>query len=191
MKPHKKARSLTAALIIYGSLVGGANAAVMLSIDTLTTSTITFTLSGTIDSATAAPLDPGAFILTPYSSDLGINGWITNATSTSSTISIGGNSATTVSWASPGEATGYSLYFYYDASTRPTAGSTVSGSATFTGDFDLTGISASDFELYLGLQSNQTVGPSDLIATAIPEPSSALLFGVGALSLVTFRRRNR
>jgi len=74
MKPHKKARSLTAALIIYGSLVGGANAAVMLSIDTLTTSTFTFTLSGTIDSATAAPLDPGAFILTPYSPDLGING---------------------------------------------------------------------------------------------------------------------
>ena len=191
MKPHKKARSLTAAIIIYGSLVGGANAAVMLSIDTLTTSTFTFTLSGTIDSATAAPLDPGAFILTPYSPDLGINGWITNATSTSSTISIGGISATTVNWASDGVATGYSLYFYDDASTRPTAGTIVSGSATFTGLFDLTGISASDFKLYLGLQSNQTVGPSELIATAIPEPSSALLFGVGALGLVTFRRRNK
>jgi hypothetical protein len=87
--------------------------------------------------------------------------------------------------------TGYSLYFYDDFSVRPGAETIVSGSATFTGSFNLTGISASDFELYLGLQSPQMVGPSELIATAIPEPSSALLFGVGALGLVTFRRRNR
>ena len=191
MKPYRKARSLTTALIIFGSLVGGANAAVMLSIDTLNTSTFTFTLSGIIDSATVAPLDPGAFFVTPYSPDLGIDGWIQNASVASSTILIGGNSATTVNWASPGVATGYSLYFYNNASARPVDGAIVSGSATFTGLFDLTGISASDFKLYLGLQSNQTVGPSELIATTIPEPSSALLFGVGALRLVTFRRRSR
>ena len=163
----------------------------MLSIDTLNTSTITFILSGTIDSAPAAPLDPGAFFLTPYSPDLGIDGWIQNASVTASTISIGGNNATTINWASGGAATGYSLYFYDDSSTRPTAGSTVSGSATFTGSFDLTGISASDFELYLGLQSPQTVSPSELIAAVVPEPSSTLLLGIGALSLVTFRRKTR
>jgi hypothetical protein len=189
----KSLSTLAATLITFGSLAGGADAAITVTITDDGTN-LTMTATGTYDLSQVSPqlqtnLGVNAAIAPPFG---GIYGWETTYPSkafaglaysgmlTGTDFKFGADIVTTTN----------PFYFINDlivfSNSAPLIGS-VNESATF-----LNTTLAS-----LGMVSGESVtatwagGSATIQVGAIPEPSSALLLGLGALGLAGLRSRKR
>lgn len=181
----KSVRSLSAALITIGSLAGGANAAVVANVNVLSSSTIDVTLSGLLSGPVATSFSDVLVI------DFGTSNYVsnTNPNLISGSYNVGSvfgslfNNENTIADSmlvilgpSPfaiGDLISVSVLFSY-----PTP-HLVSVGQSFNVYWGTSGTGAG-----ATLQSAGVTG-----ATAVPEPSSALLVCLGALGLVASRRR--
>ncbi|MFK7849628.1 MAG: PEP-CTERM sorting domain-containing protein [Akkermansiaceae bacterium] len=164
----------------------------MLTVDTYNSGTVTFSISGTLDSP-ATGLQSGNFFFAP-TVDL-TTAWYSGSLSlTSSSLNLGGDTTMTeLAAVNNGSSTGYSVFFYRAGLNESLPASmSVSGSVTFTGVIDDVNFSASDFNLYNGLVSSRqaNVLVASAIPSAIPEPSSVILLSLGALGFAARRRIN-
>ncbi|MGC4016606.1 MAG: PEP-CTERM sorting domain-containing protein [Luteolibacter sp.] len=182
MKRHHPFLLCAVALLSYG-FIPSAKGALTLTIDTFTSTTLTFTVAGTLDAATWGAEYPGAFFITA-DQFASTNFYTGNAIKVSSTLKINGDLATTVMMPEASIATGYSAIFYIDPTTPLAAGTTISGTATFSGDFT----SQPTLSLWSGLEAFKNLSRLEAVGTPVPEPSSLLLGAVGALC---FLRRKR
>ena len=196
MKPKLKSLStLAATLITFGSLVGGADAAITITITDDGTN-LTMSATGTYDfSAASIPTNQNHALGTESACapSIGVYGWETGAGSNTFAISSSGSLTATDS-KFPADSATTTNPFFIDLnngiivfkSSAPLTGS-VNESATF-----LNTTLAS-----MGMVSGESMtvswtGDSVTIQTsAIPEPSSALLLGLGASGLAGLRRRKR
>lgn len=185
--------TLAATLITFGALVGGANAAIVMTItddgtDLTMTATGSYDFSAVGDNGTDKVFGVNAGV-TPT---LGGYGWETTANTLSLTVSYSG-SLTGSSNAFPATSVTTTNPFYFD-----TGGSVIrfAAGAPLTGTVNETAIFAGVTLASLGMVAGESVsvtwtGDSATIQTTtpVPEPSSSLLFGLGALGLVVRRRR--
>lgn len=211
MKPYKKACSLTTAIMTIGSLVGGANAATIFtdrtawvtalggaaqtsddfSADIADGATITFA-SGVQSMATGEGTSGG-----------GINrvdggDWDTRIRNAS-----GLSGYSSVTWEFPSNISAFGVDFSSISSSR---GIHVSGDFDGSGNQDINLFthqgSSNGFLGVIGTSSfnsitlsasgtgdNDFFGADDLSFVAVPEPSSAILLGLGATSILIRRRR--
>ena len=176
-------RTLAATLITFGSLAGGANAAVLLTVDTTDPSAVVITATAGLASQTGSSGSTG----------FDLRGFYTGTPAESF------SAATFSSLVTPENGTTFDNYFnssttlnifLFSAGPEFTAGNIAfSGSATF----DLSAHAA--FLPAAGASGNITFY---LVSTpifgewqvsAIPEPSSAFLLGLGVLGVAVRRRR--
>ncbi|MDA8968488.1 PEP-CTERM sorting domain-containing protein [bacterium] len=198
MKPHRKACSLTAAIITLGSLVGGANAALIFSVEEsgAGVKTVLTGISFTTVGLTSVGSDSGSGTSTFIAAD---QPWVgfTGSTDVPETYDQ--------AWTIP-------PFTFFDGSGSSATNATMLSLANpfiaIWGAGELRGSSSnplpSDFvatAFYdgrtiddLGIDTTpQTIvlanGQELRLFQAVPEPSSALLFGLGALGMLARRKR--
>lgn len=194
MKHTSKFCSLAATLFTFGHLTVGANAALQLLVEEYTTDAVTLTLSGTFD-ADSLGSSPGYLaVKNDWSNNVGTSTEWALGTPTVDfrTVQIGG--VTPSFSANFAGLTNYSdsVHWFISSSVPFTAGTAVSGSIRLTGAgmFDPSDIAT--LELVSGFNPTTTQDWVRLEASAvssIPEPTSALLFGLAALGFSVRRRR--
>lgn len=150
MNRRHPVRILVAILITTGLLVGLAKGEITLTVDEFNSSTVTFSISGTLDSP-ATGTHSGVFHFAPEA-DLSIQWYSGNLRLVASSLNLGGAIPTGgVHASSEHSRRGYSIHFYRgDVEEVLPAGMPVSGSVTFTGAIDDVGFSAEVFDLYNG-----------------------------------------
>lgn len=185
-------RCLTAALITFGSLVGGANGAVLPTLEGMNLSTSWVDLESTAGELPVSPfgtsdIDGADRIGIYVEFDNGLTGSATysGVSGVWNTSNFAGISADTATgfFTSAGD-----LHFLHNqGASLPLAW--VGFSMAYSNNFDL------DFNENNGsnFRASTTGWTSATFATysstAIPEPSSALLFGLGALAIAVRRKR--
>lgn len=188
----KSVRALAATFITLGSLAVGANAAVAISNVNITSTTFSVSFSGTLPAN--SPSSYPSIILAVNPDQLETPGFTIGLDFTNSvTQSFSG--IQTANSARLGSAF-YGDYLILLFDSDLVANSTFSGvySASFNSAvFDPSAVESLKF--YWGAGGNfnnpaDTVGGTFLGAASVPEPSSALLIGLGALGLAARRRRN-
>ena len=170
-----------------------ASGALLLTVDEFSSSAVQITISGTMEADTSvAPINPGIFFVAP-DPDLTIQWYTGDLTKTTDTLLIGGNNYFGPDAKNNGTNTGYSIAFLGGDSidTVVTAGTSITGTVRFTGVIDNVNFSASDLELFVGQVGARQASPiKSPIVASVPEPSTTLLSGVGALALTLRRRRS-
>jgi hypothetical protein len=183
MKLTNKVATLAATLITIGSLVGEANAALTLNIDTATER---YWLTGSSTGQFGAFFENATWVIGSNSSrtDVGLVGDLTGIATTINSVSI-------ISGGIGASGSG----FTFNIKANSTDMTTITGSGE---DFaiDYSGVAQAfkdNFEsgLLTGFSNSETEGSTfgTLNIVAVPEPSAALLLGVGVLGFVTRRRR--
>ena len=198
MKPTlKTARSLAAALITFGSLAGGANAPLTITNFDLQSTNISFNISGTIEGPAPSSGREWLFFV-----DANGNGdyddtslQTLQTTIISQNISVNG-STTVVSnfWIENGGTR--EDRFTLNNSSEWNVGDVLSGSfsASWSSPIDTAPLT-NGMELrwgrgqQSGFAATAFEGTLQGTTTAVPEPSSALLLGLGALGMVSRRKR--
>ena len=186
-------------LIFAGALMeillfaGEASAAISVSNFQITTTTVSFNISGTLSGplplqsartlffVNTVPASPG-FVLTPFVSSSSSQIWTGSQILDSSYPLFTG---------SPSFSTGD--YFGMAFASNLSVGEIVSGSvfATFaSGTFDPTAVSAIELVWGTSGDGSSFSGGSSQTTFAVPEPSSSMLFGLFGLGLATRRRRS-
>ena len=180
---HTKVATLTATLIAFGSLAGGANAALTLSINTANQ---TFYLTGT-DDVVANRL---GFVA--YQFAHGSTSTFTDLTGNASTVTISlGSFDGNEVWLNFSGDSNWDLAF---STTNDDRAFTITGGGAVNAvSYAGLGDSIVPFEASIGVASGvypagTSQDPINVVA-AVPEPSSALLLGIGALGFVTRRKR--
>jgi hypothetical protein len=188
----KSVRTLAAALITLGSLASEAYAEVNISNLIIADDTISISVSGTL----AGPVpssDTRILYLVPDSLD---NGWITSGDfvtfgSSTGTITTGIQSGNSIRMIDDSPEADFADIVLSPSGT-PSIGASVSGTITTTfsnGSINEGLARSSVWSLYWGrIASDPRGGTLQASATAIPEPSSALTLGIGALGFLAFRR---
>ena len=178
---HPKLPVLAAFAVIALSCIPVAEGALSLNIDTFNSTTLTFTVSGTLDAPTAGAGYAGVLAVSP--DEFGSTAYFNTSPIPSGLINIAGtNVSVSVDVNTP--FAGYAITFHNGAYDSLPAGTAVSGTVTLTGNF-------TDFPtLYLWSGFDGMKNMNRIEATgAIPEPSAILLGGVGALALIRRRKR--
>lgn len=182
-------RTLAATIITIGSLAGGANAAVSATVTLNSSTEIEVTLSGTF----------GAPEATSYSSDLLIDFGTDIFTSGIHPISRDGifsveetqGEETRGSLFNNSNTVAYSMQVIHSPHASFSVGDHVSGTVVFSYSVNHLLNDGQPFDLYWGT-SKTGAGmslQSSGIVNAVPEPSSALLLGIGAFGFAMRRRR--
>ena len=185
MNTKRKLAALAGTLITFGSLAGGANAAVIISNYDMSVNSVSFSIAGELPS-TVPPGSP--FGLAFYNPDIFSSpGFVLgpNFLMASSSSFIGSQSLDLVQIgrASSGD------YFFILFDSDLAAEEAINGdfSASWSSDvFDPAAINSINVEWGLG---NSGIGSSvQLGSVSVPEPSSALLGGAGVFLLLVSRR---
>lgn len=187
----KSVRALAATLITFGSLAGGANAAVTISNVNITNTTFSVSFSGTLPAN--SPSSTAGSILVVNPDQFENPGFVIGPTFTDSITQLFSGSQT-ASFARIGNAS-FGDYILLRFNSNLVANSTFSG--VYSASFDSTVFDPSAVEslqFYWGGGGNTsipswTVGGTFLGAASVPEPTSALLLGFAALGIVASRRR--
>lgn len=188
--------TLATTLITFGSLAGGANGAITVTYEQVG-GDVVLNYSGTFD---IDGFSPGGFTVSSISSSgsddrfRNFQGEFSRILSAGTIAQVAGGSngfftndfVTIPASATSGDTFAIEIEngFVY-APSGYTAGQNISGSATFSGQ-TIAGLGLVDSSFDIG--AGGTVSFSS--ASAIPEPSSAFLLGVGALGFVSRRKRN-
>jgi hypothetical protein len=163
--------------------VPAAKGALSLTIDVFNSTTLTFTVSGTFDAPTAGFTYPGVIAVSP--DEFGATAYFTgDPVRTATTLQIAGSAASQVILGNNTPFAGYAVAFYTDPFTPIPAGTAISGSATFTGNFT----SFPTMYLWSGFDNSRDMNRLEATGQVVPEPSSMLLGAIGALALVRRRR---
>ncbi len=192
---HTKVANLAAALITFISLAGGANAAILLTItddgtDLTMTATGSYDFTAVGDNGTDQALGANAGVLPTTSG--GLYGWEVTEATISFTVSYSG-ALTGTSNVFPADSITTTNPFFFDSSRsviRFTEGTPLLGTVNETAVFNSITLAS------LGMVAGESVsvtwaGDSATIQTvaSVPEPSSAILLGLGALGVAVHRRR--
>ena len=193
----RKVRSLTAAMLTFGSLVGGANGAIVLSdaggfAQVTFTAPITFEATGSVTGGTFDPRFFGLIAEDYFTSDTAA--FTGNPTSGGITTS---NSASTIAPVISTNAPTLNLYdrndliISFDVFSDINVGDFITFEASsFVSNISfssLPGTTNSPVSLTMVNNFNQAISASQTVA--IPEPSSTILVGIGAVALAGLRRR--
>ena len=189
MKTTSKVRTLAATIITIGSLAGGANAAVSATVTLNSSTEIEVTLSGTFDApaATSFPnevlIDFGTDIFTsgihPISRDGIFSVEETEGEETRGSLFNNFNTAA------------FSMQAVHSPHADFSVGDHISGTVVFSYSVYHQLNDGQPFDLYWGTSKTRAGASlqSSGIVNAVPEPSSALLLGLGALGFAMRRRR--
>ncbi|MGJ8672100.1 PEP-CTERM sorting domain-containing protein [Rubritalea sp.] len=185
MKTTKKVATLAATLITIGSLVGGANAAMTMTINEVGNDLV-FSYSGTLDSWTSDSPSSGTFVQSTPSNFYSLTGDHDDYITSGIVLDSGNWTSTSLSGGvKSGDNFGFDGSYWYASGPLYTAGTQITGSATYTNtSYATAGFTIGDSGSFSG--GGNTVS---FQVAAVPEPSSALLVGLGALSFVVRRRR--
>jgi hypothetical protein len=185
-------RFLFTILVALLAAAGTSRAALSLTVSEFTSTHITVTVSGTLDADTSGLINAGTFFVAP-SSNLTTPWYSGSLSIVLDTMNVGGTDAAGPAGDNNGTNTGFSLYWGQAVPTGfgtpgniVTAGTEVSGTVRASGTIDNVNFYATDFKLYSGQPSPRVGGR--LEASVVPEPASALLFGMSTLGLIVRRR---
>lgn len=206
---QRKARSLTADLITFGSLVGGANGALVYTFSQAGDDVV-MTSSGSVSATSASWTDDSIdFLSNAGMSNNSIDNRVTGAVyeAFSGTTSFAGSLSTTVATAD--FATGGAFTSAWAGGTFIMAmsggvedNSAPSGTFVFTPNVTMTWENSSYADIGIDHHPTNTLinlaqfdvagsdGQVQFLVNAVPEPSSALLLGLSSLGLA-FRRSGR
>jgi hypothetical protein len=193
----KSVRALAATLITFGSLAGWANGALTIHVSDAGAGQTQFQLSGSATAISSNYLDNELWL---HNQD-----WVSYPTGgvgyydfTSGAFTI----TTTQNGTQNGTRIYYNANFGFgldvggpESAISISTGDTVSWAGTFTIQVDFSNWESAaynnpTFDIFGNGSETVTFSESVLVTTsAVPEPSSALLFGLGALGLATRRRR--
>lgn len=196
---HTKVATLAATLITFGSLAGGANAAISFtSMGNDLVVNITSPISFSVTTALATDTRWGLRLENVFTVAQSTN---IVPGSTTSTIDLAGTTSTTTlnqhGVFTFGSTTGQDLFVFWNPpSYTPTINDSISissGTFTLNGFLD-SGISpdtvaTSTTASIIQGANGKAIASTSVALLAIPEPSSALLLGLGALSLLARRKR--
>jgi hypothetical protein len=170
--------------ILVAGLCGVSQAALTLTIDSLTTDQLTFSISGTFDTA---PNETWLAVKNDWSNNQGYHTEMFSGAPTVSfnSLLINGVSASP-NIASGSETWGDSIYF----SGTMQAGTAVSGTITLTGAGMFIPANLGNLQLVSGF--TRPVGHDDWArlesSSSIPEPATALILGLGGALIALYRR---
>jgi hypothetical protein len=173
--------------VLVGLLLGGAsvsNATLTLTIDSLTTGQLTFSISGTFDTA---PNEQWLAVKNDWSHNQGYHTEMFSGTPTVTfnSLLINGVSASP-SIAADSQTWGDAVYF----SGTMLAGTAVSGTITLTGAGMFVPANLGNIQLVSGF--TRPVGHDDWYrlesSSAIPEPATAMILGLGGGLIALYRR---
>jgi len=190
---NTKTRALTAAMALFGSSIGSVNAAISITNFNLSETAVTFDISGTFLSTPPPGMLSCLFFANPnIAADPGFT-VSNNLTATSASFS-GTQALRGFSPSATGAAvTNYGDYFLVAFANDFATDEAINGSFSATwGSTTFTPSAVGSLDVYWGgdtsLADLQVIESGSLLTTiAVPEPTSALLLGLGSLCLV-FRR---
>jgi len=196
----KSVSSLAATLVTFGSFAGGANAALTFTIDEYTTDAITLTLSGTFDADTIGDASNNGYLAfkNDWKNNSGVHTELFSGLPTISlnTVTFGGFAPDQTQVQNSIDPYNDSLFFVnpFGEGSPILAGTEVSGSIRLTGVGFFDPSDAATLELVSGFVN--PFGPgvgadwARLEASAVPEPYSAALLGLGVFALALRRSRH-
>ena len=193
---HRWHVSVSTAGVSFGSQAFGA---LVLNIDEATNDLLTITISGTFDETTVGNLPGYLALKRNWTGNEGVNTEFFLSTPTIAHDVM-------IDSKSPSTAISVGNFSYGDSflfrntdgggndvtGTAFAAGTTVSGTVTFTGTGIIDPTVVGELQLVSGFNTGNTGTSSDfarLEAVASPEPSSTFLLGIGALAIGLIRRR--
>ncbi len=175
------------AVTLLVSLSAKSYAALTVSNWNLTINSLTFDINGTLHQEFVGPRDQiDIFVGELYNSNW-INSGLLNGLIVDNGSTIAGSEVNAYAWS--GSPDGDLAYLRY--SLKWQTGNLFNYTVSFSGDFNPEGVDIANLGVFWGLNSSRRwLQPELQVGTVIPEPSSALLLGFGAVGLAMIRGRN-
>jgi len=189
--------SLIAGAALFAAASASASPSLTLTIDEATATQFQATISGTLGSDITGDQNDWVAIQPNWTGSQGYVPWITAVTDKNDTYFIT-ESTILVDGAAPEEgpvyvgadnspAQPYGDAVYFNVGADNTAGTTISGTITLTGEFDYSQVT--QWDLLTGFNDTTEEWQSLADVESVPEPSTLALAGAGLLSAWSLRRR--
>lgn len=178
-------RTILFTLIVLNIIATETPAALTVSNWNITSTTLSFDITGTIDQPFTGNRDQ----LDIFVGELNNSSWAISSFITGTIIdngsTIAGSQLTTYVW--NGSPDGDVAYLRYGPKWQ--TGNMFNYSLSYTGNFDPSAVDAQNLGVFWGLYSNRWLQPEIQVGTAIPEFSSTLLIAIGTGLITLIRRR--
>jgi hypothetical protein len=183
--PNKKMRTTLFTLIVLNILASDMRAALTVSNWNITSTTLSFDITGTIDQPFTGNRDQ----LDIFVGELNNSSWAISSFITGTIIDNGSSIAGTLVYAYVwnGSPDGDVAYLRYGPKWQ--TGNIFNYSLSYNGSFDPSAVEVQNLAVFWGLYSNRSLQPEIQIGTAIPELSSTLLIAIGTFLITSIRSR--